>query len=180
MIGLAVLATGLAAGLAVGLATGGPDLVPGWPRRPRLVARGMPSGRAGGDVAPGRLWAGSVALGLVALALLWSLTHVPVVCVVPAAAVGALPHLVLARRRTRRVRRIQEAWPDGLRELRAAISAGLSLHGALVALARDGPPTCVRPSSTSRPWRRSPGSSLRWRPSARRSPTRPRTGSWRC
>lgn len=140
MIGLAVLATGLAAGLAVALAAGGPDLVPDWSARPRLMARGTRSGRAGGDVGPGRLWAGSAVLGLVALALLWGLTGIPAACVVPAAAVGALPHLVLARRRTRRLRRIQEAWPDGLRELRAAITAGLSLHGALVALVRDGPP----------------------------------------
>lgn len=69
-----------------------------------------------------------------------ALTASAFVAVVPAVAVGLGPRGYLARRRRQRLREVQAAWPDGLRELLASIAAGRSLTQAVTDLATHGPP----------------------------------------
>ena len=54
-------------------------------------------------------------------------------------AVATLPAAYFSRRRRARLREVQAAWPDGLRDLIASIAAGRSLAQALNALAASGP-----------------------------------------
>ncbi len=137
---LAALLTGLAAAGAVALATGHlpARLTPR--RRPQVAAGQLWLQQAGVDLTATQFWVASVALGSVAGVLVTLVTRAPAVALVPASAVAVLPRAYFARVRARRLRRLQEAWPDGLRDLLAHISAGLTLHHALVRLAADGPP----------------------------------------
>lgn len=142
MIALAVVATGVAVTLLVGAAAGNLPAL-SWLRPVRgedlLSRQRIRLAQAGVRIGPGVVWSGSVALGLVAFALLAALTGIPAVAVVPALAAASWPHAHLGRRRARRLRQLQEAWPDGIRELRAGITAGLSLNQALLSLVRHGP-----------------------------------------
>jgi len=49
------------------------------------------------------------------------------VALVPGIAVALLPRAYFGRRRRARLREVQRAWPDGLRDILASITAGLSL-----------------------------------------------------
>ena len=51
-----------------------------------------------------------------------------------------LPRGYFGRRRRTRMREVQAAWPDGLRDIVASIAAGLSLTQAVTNLAATGPP----------------------------------------
>ncbi|MGH3440864.1 MAG: type II secretion system F family protein [Nitriliruptorales bacterium] len=95
--------------------------------------------QAGVDVSPRQFLLGSVSAGAVAFVVGAMLTRAPAVAIVPAVAVALLPRAYFARRRATRLRRLQEAWPDGLRDVIAAVSAGHSLHAAVAALAEHGP-----------------------------------------
>ena len=55
------------------------------------------------------------------------MTGTALVAVVPAVAVASLPRAYFGRRRATRLREVQAAWPDGLRDLVASIAAGRSL-----------------------------------------------------
>lgn len=140
MVIIASLATGCLAALLVAAIIGH---LPTHLRR-RLPRAGMSTRgtwllQAGVGIQPGRFLALSAALGLAAFVLLTLATRAPAVALVPALVVGLVPRAYLARRRAARLREIQEAWPEGLRELTAAISAGLSLNQALASLATNGP-----------------------------------------
>lgn len=137
---LAALSCGVAVYLAVGLATG----------RPASPARRRPSRRRAGQaqlwltqagvaLTPRQFWAGSAAVGTAAFVVLAAATSTPAVVVVPAVAVALAPRAYFARRRAQRLREVARAWPDGLRDLVAAVSAGLSLPQALTRLAESGP-----------------------------------------
>lgn len=134
----AALATGVAAYVAAGL-------VAGYAPALRLRARRRGDGTrhllaaAGVHVTPAQFWAASACLSGAAFAVLTTATATPAVVVVPAVALGALPRAVLARRRSQRLREIAVAWPDGLRDLVTAVSAGMSLSQALTRLAEAGP-----------------------------------------
>lgn len=136
----AALATGVAAYLAVGVATGcAPTL-----RRSR--GPGQRSGRAqlwltqaGLALTPAQFWIASTVVAVAAFVLLAAVTATPAVASVPAIAVGLVPRAYFARRRARRLREVAEAWPDGLRDLVAAVTAGMSLPQALGRLAEAGP-----------------------------------------
>ena len=95
--------------------------------------------QAGTDLTPRQFWVGSVVVGAVTFVLIVGLTATPATAVVPAVAVGLLPRAYFARQRAGRMRRLQEAWPDGIRDLVANTSAGTSLHQAIEALAASGP-----------------------------------------
>lgn len=82
---------------------------------------------------------GSVGIGLAVFVFIVLVTGTPAVAIVPAVATGALPRAYFARRRAARLREVQEAWPEGIRELNAGIGAGLSLHQALLTVASGGP-----------------------------------------
>jgi tight adherence protein B len=68
-----------------------------------------------------------------------ALTGSVFVALVPAIAVALLPRAYFGRRRRARLREVQRAWPDGLRDLLASITAGLSLTQALTTLSATGP-----------------------------------------
>ncbi len=67
------------------------------------------------------------------------MTSAPLVAVVPSLAIAMLPRAYFARRRAARLDAVHDAWPDGLRDLVASVSAGRSLTQAVVALAEGGP-----------------------------------------
>lgn len=138
--GAAALASAVAAALVVGALTDNlPTLRRVRPRPAHASDRRTWLAQAGVDLTPRQFTLGSTALAVATFALLAGATATPVVAVMPAIAAGAAPRLVFARRRVRRMRGLQEAWPDGLRDLSAAISTGSSLHQAVVDLAGNGP-----------------------------------------
>lgn len=81
---------------------------------------------------------GAVLCGLLVVA---GVTGSILVALPPAAAAASVPKVLLARRREQRLQAVARAWPDGLRELAASVTAGMSLPQALDALARTGPDT---------------------------------------
>ncbi|HEX6311769.1 MAG TPA: type II secretion system F family protein [Acidimicrobiia bacterium] len=138
---VAALSVGVFCYFLVGFVTGAaPDL------RFRRRAAGSSLSRrqlwlhqAGVAVTPYQFWAASLGAGGIAFAVVMVGTGTPLVALVPAGAVSALPRAYFARRRAVRLRQVQEAWPDGLRDLLASITAGRSLAQALVTLAGSGP-----------------------------------------
>jgi tight adherence protein B len=141
MILLAALACGAFAYLATGLALGVSPL-----RRLGAGSARRPAGRwqlwldqAGARLSPRQFVTGSIGVGLLAFLLLGALTRTPGVALMPAIALGCLPGAFFARQRAARLRAVQLAWPDALRELSSSIAAGLSLDRALGELAEVGP-----------------------------------------
>jgi len=96
--------------------------------------------QAGAGLTPARFWGGSVAAGLLALLVLVALTGSVFVALVPSVAVALFPRGYFARRRRLRMREVQVAWPDGLRDIGASVAAGRSLTQAVTSLAATGPP----------------------------------------
>jgi tight adherence protein B len=97
--------------------------------------------QAGVGVTPQQFAFASIGAGLIALLVLTSLTGSVFVALVPAVTVALLPRAYFGHRRATRMRAVLAAWPDGLRDLLASISAGRSLTQAVNALATGGPPT---------------------------------------
>ena len=64
---------------------------------------------------------------------------IPIIATIPAIGVAMLPRAYFARHRGRRLSEVQESWPDGLRDLTASISSGMSLPRAVEVLAQKGP-----------------------------------------
>jgi tight adherence protein B len=137
---VAALCVGVCCGLAVATITG---TMP--KRRTRALRR--PLGRAaatwlqqaGAGVGPAAFLWGSALAGGFALLATAALTGSVFVALVPAIAVALLPRAYFSRRRRARLRDVQRAWPDGLRDVLASITAGLSLTQALTTLAAAGP-----------------------------------------
>ena len=63
----------------------------------------------------------------------------PLIALVPAIAVLYVPLSRLERRRRQRRAVIRASWPDALRDIGASLSAGLSMHQALIGVAAAGP-----------------------------------------
>jgi tight adherence protein B len=84
-------------------------------------------------------WVGSAFAGLLALLVVTALTGSVFVAMVPAVSVALVPRAYFGRRRRSRLREVQLAWPDGLRDLVASIAAGHSLTQAVTNLATTGP-----------------------------------------
>ena len=106
---------------------------------PRRTARNVGRDRFGLDVTRSQFWISSLAAGSTAFVLVYALTGLPAVSVVPAVVVAMLPKAYYARRKGRRIAEVQEAWPDGLRDLVSSIRSGSSLPAALEDLGRFGP-----------------------------------------
>jgi tight adherence protein B len=142
MILLAALACGAFAYLATGLLLGVSPLRrlggPGDARRP-AGRRQLWLDQAGARLSPRQFVTGSVGVGLLAFLLLAALTRTPGVALMPAIALGCLPGAFFARQRAVRLRAVQLAWPDALRELSSSIAAGMSLDRSLSELAGAGP-----------------------------------------
>jgi hypothetical protein len=107
--------------------------------------------QAGVALTPWQFWAGSVLVGVVALVVGSLLTGAVLIAAVPAVAVALIPRAYFARRRATRMRAVQEAWPDGLRDVVASIAAGRSLTAAVAGSRSTGR---SRPRSHARSWRR--------------------------
>lgn len=138
---IAALASGVFVLFLVGLLAGTAP-------QPRLRRRARPDVsaqqtwliQAGVDLTPRQFWLTSVAAGLVAFGLFLLITGIPTIAAVPAVLVGLLPRVYFARRRLQRLSEVQESWPDGLRDLVASISSGMSLPRAIETLTHSGPP----------------------------------------
>ncbi len=95
--------------------------------------------QAGLDMTPGQFLLGSVGLGLGAFVLFLLITGVAAVALAPAVLAGLAPRLYYERRRGARLTAVQAAWPDGLRDIKASIAAGMSLQRAVENLTVTGP-----------------------------------------
>ena len=82
---------------------------------------------------------GSAAVGIVAFAAAYFVTGDRARRRRARVAVASLPRAYFGRRRVTRLREVQAAWPDGLRDVVASIAAGRSLNDALTTLAASGP-----------------------------------------
>ncbi len=137
---VAALCVGACFALAAGFVAG---VAPRFERRrrtrPQVATRQVWLNQAGVALTPAQFALGSALAGVIAFAAVALLTGAPLVAVVPAAAVAALPRAYFAKRRTARLREVQYAWPDGLRDLLASVAAGRSLTAALTTLAHSGP-----------------------------------------
>ncbi len=128
------------AALAAGTLTGA------WPVTPRRRKRRESSRRQDALTQAGyqisvRRFELAVGVGAVGVFLLvWMLSSVWTIALLPALGVGLVPRTLVARRRSQRLLEMQRAWPDGLRDLIASISSGMSLGRSLERLALHGPP----------------------------------------
>jgi len=96
-------------------------------------------GVPGLDVSRSQFWSVVLGVAVATFALFYGLTGLVVVSTVPAVVVATLPRAYLSRSRARRVASVQEAWPDGLRDILSSIRSGSSLPMALESLAGFGP-----------------------------------------
>ena len=95
--------------------------------------------QAGLAMSPLRFWLASAGAGLLALLVFAVISGSAFVGAVPAVAVALLPRAYFGRRRRVRMREVQRAWPDGLRDLIASMAAGRSLTQSVSALGVSGP-----------------------------------------
>lgn len=91
------------------------------------------------DVTTTRFWATVVAVGAVTFLIVFALTSLVVVSFVPAVIVATLPRAYFSRKHAQRLARVQEAWPDGLRDILSSVRSGASLPSAIENLATFGP-----------------------------------------
>src|SRR5690606_17953252 len=108
-------------------------------RAARRVGRRVWLRQAGVDLTPVQLWAMAIGGAVATFLAVALVTRTPVVAAAPAVAAGAVPFVSLGHRRRLRLRAWQDAWPDALRELVAAIVAGRSLGQAVSTLGETGP-----------------------------------------
>jgi tight adherence protein B len=137
---LAALAVGAFCVLLAGHLVGRPVELRRWRRTgtdPGAARRWL--AQAGVAVSPVQFVVGSVGVGLAAFTLTAFVTGTALVALVPALAAATIPRAYYGRRRVARLRELQAAWPDGLRDLGASLAAGRSLPHALVTMANDGP-----------------------------------------
>lgn len=128
-------ATAVGAALAVALGVLPPLRI----RRGRRRDSGEWLVQAGVAVTPGQFWASSLGAGALALISVSFLTGNWAVAAAPAVLVGMLPRLYFGTQRRKRLGEVRQAWPDGLRDLVASISAGRSLSRGIEDLAGSGP-----------------------------------------
>jgi tight adherence protein B len=106
--------------------------------RPRTRRAGWLK-ESGVDVTPGQFWLASLGAGLATYAVVFALTSLPVVSLMPSVVVATLPKAYFSRKRAKRLDDVQRAWPDGLRDLLASVRSGSSLPTAIEGLASFGP-----------------------------------------
>lgn len=126
---LASGATAFAAGLLVHL----------FVNRERPSPRPRRETLPGLDVSPPQFWATVIGVAAVTYLIVFALTGLVVVSFVPSLVVATLPKAYFVRKRAQRLARVQEAWPDGLRDLLSSVRSGASLPSAIENLASFGP-----------------------------------------
>ncbi len=92
------------------------------------------------DITAVQFWSTVVGVAALTFVVLYALTGLVVVSAGPAVVVATFPRAYFAKKRAQRVAEVQEAWPDGLRDLVASVRSGSSLPAAVEALAAFGPP----------------------------------------
>lgn len=105
-------------------------------RRARPIRHSLVPGL---DVTSAQFWCTVVAAGLITYLIVFALTGLVAVALVPAIVVATLPKAYYARKRAQRLAAVQEAWPDGLRDLLSSVRSGASLPSAIDNLALFGP-----------------------------------------
>lgn len=134
---LAAATTAVALALVVGWLSGG------WPPAKRRVvqrpARDLWLRQTGLGINRTQYVLMSLGAALAGFLLVWSLSGLPSVAIPAGAVLAILPRAWLSRSRSQRLLRMQLAWPDGIRDLIASISSGMSLGRALETLSANGP-----------------------------------------
>lgn len=140
MILLAALSIGVFCMLTTARLLGHPIEVGRWQpaHRPGADARRWLA-QAGVPVSPTQFLAASTGVGGLVFVAVYFATDTLLVALVPAVAAALVPRAYFGRQRRARVRSLQTAWPDGLRDIGASVAAGRSLTHALTALAESGP-----------------------------------------
>lgn len=104
-------------------------------RRRTLAGSGVP----GLDVSNVQFWATVTGAAGFTFLVVYALTGLVVVSLVPALVVATLPRAYYQRKRAQRLTLILEAWPDGLRDVLSSVRSGSSLPSAIEHLAAFGP-----------------------------------------
>ena len=91
------------------------------------------------DVTPFQFWTTVTGVAAVTYLVLYAMTGLVIVSIVPAVVVATLPKTYFSRKRALRMVAVQEAWPDGLRDLLASVRSGASLPTAIENLSAFGP-----------------------------------------
>lgn len=104
--------------------------------RPRKQRRARLPGL---DVSPSQFWTTVLGAGGLAYFVVFALTNLVVVSLVPALVVATMPKAYFVRKRSQRLAAVREAWPDGLRDLVSSVRSGASLPSAIENLAGFGP-----------------------------------------
>ncbi len=135
MMVLAAIIVGWSCAALVAVVSGNPLPIPRRTTERRSYSAGCDAWlqQAGARATVAQFAAASLATTMVAYGCLSTIAG-PIVAVVPAAAIGALPYFFYARRRIARLTAAQRAWPDALRDVLTSIASGQSLHQAMVAL----------------------------------------------
>lgn len=109
-------------------------------RRTRRTLKPTKPKRPNGlDVSSFQFWTTVVGVAALTYLVLVALTGLPIVSLVPAVVVASLPRAYFTRKRQARLTSVQEAWPDGLRDLLSSVRSGASLPSAIEDLAAFGP-----------------------------------------
>lgn len=108
--------------------------------RPRRKPKRRSSSTLPGlDVSSLQFWATVACAGVVTFIVVFALTGLVPVALVPAVVVATMPRAYFARKRSLRVARVQESWPDGLRDILSSVRSGASLPTAIENVALFGP-----------------------------------------
>lgn len=130
----------LTATAAAGVAAAALGMLPHGRRRRRRRRRAAEwLVQAGVATTPLQFWATSLGAAAATFLSVTLLTGSWAVAAVPSVLVGMLPRLYFGAQRRRRLGEVRQAWPDGLRDLVASMSAGRSLARAVEDLAASGP-----------------------------------------
>lgn len=81
----------------------------------------------------------SIGAGVLTFTMTLTLTGLPIVSAVPGLVVSWLPRVYFRRKHALRLAAVQDAWPDGLRDILSSIRSGASLGRAVEDLAAFGP-----------------------------------------
>ena len=108
--------------------------------RARHLPRQTTSGSLPGlDVSPPQFWVTVFGAGFGTFLVVYAVTGLVVVAFVPAVVVATMPKAYFSRKRSQRIARVQEAWPDGIRDILSSVRSGASLPTAIENLALFGP-----------------------------------------
>ncbi|WP_108666519.1 type II secretion system F family protein [Euzebya rosea] len=136
---VAALSTGVFVALLVAMCSGGLPALRRTPRPRGPSALVVQLQQAGVTWTPLQVRAVTVVGAVLVAALVWAMTGIPAMALVPGALVLAAPQALLRRRALTRVRSVREAWPDALAMIGGSVRSGRPLSHAVVDVSLDGP-----------------------------------------